>query len=526
VKRKIAVTATAALLAGVGIPALGQKPPPLDAAPPPAVRPQAPPRAMPTPAVPQAGLPSGKPPPLGVSPAAPPPAVATPVPAPAPAAPPPSAPPAPPPPAAAAPLPAGEPAAVTRLRSLLPPGSTLQYASAEVIDPNRGSVRLTAVTIGEGGKTITAEELTLDDLREDGVGELTARGLVGREGTEEKFTLARLQLRGITVQRPAAGQEFLPDMISADAIRLEGFAARDPDMNLSVQQIEIEEYGKDRPTRIVISGFDLGMPQNREADRVRLGRLLLRGLDVATLFRAAVQGQSAPRPAAGRQVLEMDDLQVGAGGREISSIASVRAGGESNAQGSGTGTLAIRGIRVGPAPVLDQWLRRFGYDALMLEVTMDGRYDAPSGRLEVTSFSLAGRDIGALSLSFVVDGATQQALEATDFSRMRLISAGLRYVDQSLYARFMRQHAQEMSAPEQQLREQYAAMVGGALTAPGKGGLDQIRDAVQRFIRGQAREIEITARPPQPIPFAQFQGAAPGGPAEIQQMLGLTASAR
>ncbi|MBW8271133.1 hypothetical protein [Caldovatus aquaticus] len=512
-KRRTAVIAiAAACLAGPGAPGLAQqKPPPLGAAPPPAA---VPPRALPQPAprppvAPQATAPAGKPPPLGAEPQ---PAVPPPVASPAPATPPTAPPP-------------GEPAALARLRSLLPPGSTLDYGTAETTDPARGAVRLSAVTLRNGARSVTADELILDGLREDGVGEAIARNLTGREGEAVTFTLAELRLGGMVVQRPP-GQELLPDMIRADAIRLQGFAAPDPEASIAFHQLDIEEYGPGRPTRFALSGLDIGMPRNREADRVRLGRLLARGLDAATLLRAAVEHQPPPRPAAGRQALEMEDLQVGAGRRTIVSVASARASGEQDAQGSGTGSLAIRGIRIGAVPGLEQWLRRFGYDALVLELAMDGSYDAPSGRVELASFSLAGREIGALALSLVVDGATQQALEMLDYSGMRLVSAGIRYVDQSLYARFVREQARQTRTPEQQLREQYAAMAGGALGAPGKGALDAIRDAVQRFLRGQAREIEITAAPPEPIPFARFQGAAPGGPAEIQQMLGLSATAR
>jgi hypothetical protein len=493
-KRRIATTgAAAALLAGVGIPVLAQqKPPPLD---------------------PGATRPGGKPAPLA---------------SPAPAAPPAAVPPAmaTSPPARAAPAaPADEPAAVARLRSLLPPNTTIAYGTAETMDAGRGTVRLTAVTLRNEARSVTADELILDGLREDGVAEAVARNLTAREGEAVTFTLAELRLGGMVVQRPP-GQQLLPDMVRADTIRLQGFAASDPEASVAFRQLDIEEYGPGRPTRLALSGLDIGMPQNREADRVRLGHLLARGLDAATLLRAAVEHQPPPRPAAGRQALEMEDLQVGAGGRTIVSVASARASGEQDAQGSGTGTLAIRGIRVEPMPGLDEWLRRFGYDALVLELSADGRYDAPTGRVEVRSLSFGGRDIGALGVSFVIEGATQKAVEALDFSGVRLISAGIRYVDQSLYPRFMRDHAREVGTPEQQLREQYAAMAGGLLTAPGKGGLDGLREAVQRFIRGQAREIEITARPPQPLSIERFQGLPPGDPAEIQQLLGLAVTAR
>jgi hypothetical protein len=108
---------------------------------------------------------------------------------------------------------------------------------------------------------------------------------------------------------------------------------------------------------------------------------------------------------------------------------------------------------------------------------------------------------------------------------MRLIAMGLRYADASLFRRFVAMQAAQTRTPEPQLREQFAAMVGGALSQPGAAGLDPIRDAVQRFIRGQATTVDIRVNPPQPLGLEQLQGVPPS-PAEAQRLLGITATAQ
>jgi ABC-type Fe3+/spermidine/putrescine transport system ATPase subunit len=52
------------------------------------------------------------------------------------------------------------------------------------------------------------------------------------------------------------------------------------------------------------------------------------------------------------------------------------------------------------------------------------------------------------------------------------------------------------------------------------------RGAIQRFRRGEAREVEITARPPRPVPLTDLGDSAAGGAAEAQRLLVLGASAR
>ena len=88
---------------------------------------------------------------------------------------------------------------------------------------------------------------------------------------------------------------------------------------------------------------------------------------------------------------------------------------------------------------------------------------------------------------------------------MRLVSAALRYVDQSLYGRYVRQQAREMRVSEQEARNQQAETAEMMLGALGKGpGLDAVRQAVGRFLRGEAREVEITLRPAEPVAFSEF----------------------
>jgi hypothetical protein len=408
---------------------------------------------------------------------------------------------------------------------MLSPTVNFAYRSAEVIDPARGSVRLLGVTLADtndpGRGTI--EELTLADLRDDGVGEVTARG-VEVTGADGGFTAARLQVLGLTVRKPAPGESPDPRMASFDAVRLERVTLTGEAQG-TLDSLAVEEYGPGRLTRIDLAGLDMRLSSGSQLDRFRLGRFVMRGMDIASIAGAIAAKEQPPRTP-GRQAIEMEDLAFGMGGRIVSAIGSVRATGETSDGVSGTGNIAIRGIRVEPLPELDEWLRRFGYEALNLEMTMDGRYDAATGRVDIASIALAGREIGALSIGLVLDGVTQEAAEAADLTRMTLVSASIRYVDQSLFGRFLRDQARQTRASEAQLREQYAALAGGALTQPGAAVLDPIRDAVQRFIRGQAREVEISLRPPQPIAFSTLQSAPPKSPVEAQRMLGLSATAR
>jgi hypothetical protein len=409
---------------------------------------------------------------------------------------------------------------VARLRALLGPETALTYRSAESIDPARGSVRLLGVAMDGRGRRATMEELTLDGLRDDGVAEATAR-TVAVQDAKGGATIARLRLAGLSVQRPPPGAEFRPDMARLDALRIEDMRFTGEN-DATVAELSVEDYGAGRTGRVSLSGFDMRVP--RSANRVVLARAALRGVDLAAGLAALVASEAPPR-AQGSFGLEAEGLSVRGGNRPLGGFGTLRVSAEVPASGPETGSLALRDLRIEPFPGFAEWLRRFGYEAVTADLSAESRYDRASGRVELTSLSLSGREIGALGLSMVLDGVTAKAAERADPKDMRLVSAALRYVDQSLYGRYVRQQARESRVPEDQVRRQGADSAEMALGMLGRGpGVDAVRAAVGRFLRGQAREVEITARPPAPVALSEF-GAGPPDPALLER-LGLGASAR
>jgi hypothetical protein len=496
------------------------KPPPLGApAPPQGDKFAAPP---PLPAAPPGGG-AGQPDKFGLPPAAgsaPPPALAAP---------------GDPPPDAGPPAAADEHETVRRLRALLGPDTRLSYAATEVVDPARGAVRLREVVLRRpDGRSAAIAELTLDGLRDDGgVAEATARGVALQVEGGPATTVERVRLAGLAVRRPGPGEDLRPDMLGLDTLRIEGLSVAGP-TPVAIASLLLEDYGVGRAGRLSLEGLEVrgvGGAGGGVVDRVSLGRVALRGLDLAASLAALVAKDTPPRPA-GAYALEAEDLALGGpGGRRIATLAGLRAlGDQPGAGGIGpeTGRFALRELRIEPFPGLDDWLRRFGYAAITADLTAESRFDRATGRLELSPLSLAARDIGALALTMALDGVTADAKGAEAMQNARLVSLSLRYLDQSLYARFVRQQAAQARQPEARVREQMAAQAAGALSATGKDAeaMAGIRAAVQRFLRGEAREIEIAARPPEPVALGDMAAAGAGGPAGAVRMLGLTATAR
>lgn len=466
---------------------------------------------------PQQALPTSKPAPLGA-----PAQQAQPArPAPAPQAQAPAQ--VPPPPAVNPGLPPNEAPAITRLRGLLGADVRLSYASAETLDGLGEQVRMTGVVLEQTGKRATAEEVLINGLRQDGVAELVARNLATTEDNNT-VRIAQLRIAGLTVPRDAGGKPPEPDQVRLEQLRVEGVETSG-ESTIRLRLATLENWVAGQPARLAIEGLEVGAIDAGVFDTMRLARFALSGVDLGGTLAAVMRNQQPPN-LVGRAAIEVDGLDFLGGGRSVGRLGEMRIAADiQRTDGSGTGTVAFRGIRVEPMPMIADWLTRFGYQAVEGEITAQTSYDAPSGRIDIRDLSVSGRDVGTLSLALVMDGVTQQAAQAGDVSNMRLISAGLRYADASLFRRFVALQARESRTPEAQLREQFAAMAGGALSQPGAAGLDPIRDAVQRFIRGQAQTVEVRVNPPQPIKIVDAQ-QPPGNAAEAQRRFGITARAQ
>ena len=543
------VAAVAALGAGVALaqksPTPQQPPPGIQAAPQPGKPPAGTPAPAPQPPrmVTPAPAPGGKPPVQGQLPTRPPappapPPVATVPPQPTPggkpgATPPQAQPPAQPPAIArpaqpappAAPIPPNEPATVSALRQLLPPGVQLRYGAAEVVDAATGRTRLTQVVLSDSSAQATIEEAVLEQIGPQGAGAVALRNIVVNDtaATPTRVSIASFEMRNLVLRQPAGSAPADPSDVDLGLLRLTGMRM-EGEVTMALASLEIEGWGGGRLTRIEASGFEIGgPPRNAPFDRMAVGRLLLSGIDLQAIAAAALSQRPAP-PVTGEQVFEMADIALTMRGAPVASVASIGGQSRTDAAGAGAGQFAIRDIRVGAVGELAPWLQRFGYQDIRGELTIESRYDQARGRIEVTEFRIAATDVGALSLAFLMEGLTQEALAARDYSRIRFLGGRIGWLDQSILERAVRNHAASVGQQEQQVRQGWAALASMGLDPRNAPRVQAIRDAVTGYILGRSREIEIVSRPSEPVGAQALDRLA--SPAAAAEALGLSATAR
>ena len=414
---------------------------------------------------------------------------------------------------------------VRQLRSMLPAANTLTFERATPVTAPAEGVTLDNVVLTRGTERTTIASLTLIGLRPDGVARLNAREVVGITPTGP-IRMASIEVTGLAVRRRPPGQDAQPDDVKLSTLTVENFAGPGRP-SFTIGRITLNNWGIGRRTEGEITSMAFtGIPDN-PIEEATVNRLAISGPDLASLTTALAQRRSPATQPAGRQTMALEGVVLRGGGATLGALASLTLEGETNAQGSGNGRLALRGLTVERAPTTAQGLDAVGLDRLDGSMSFEGTYDAPTGRLVVPAFALGVRELGAIALALGIDGYTPEAAQRNDVSRMRLLNARLRYADQSLYARSVRSQAQRTGTTDQAVRDQAAQMVGATLTTGTPNPLlDALREVLLRFIRGEINVVELEARPQAPVPFAALGQAAQQGPGPVVRQLGLTATGR
>ena len=421
-------------------------------------------------------------------------------------------------PRAPAPGQPGEPHAVTQLRSLLGPDVVLRFQSATATDVS-GGASLMGVSLRRGMQVINIAEARLEGLRNDGIARLSLRS-VAIGGGAFPLTLDRLDLEGLTVQRPATGGPPSPEQVSADLMRVEGWRSGGTSP-VNIGSILVENFGGGRAGQVNVTALEVRAPDLGVADRLTVARIAVAGVDTAEML-SAVMAQRPPRTSDGRASIDIEGVEVSQGGNAVARLSAFTLRGEVAPPRPRTGSLVIRGLEVLPVPPMAEWMQRFGYDRLRAEARVNATHDIATRQFNLQEFGIELRGIAELHLAMRLDGVDEDMTPAQR-ERARLISAVLRYGDQSLFERWVRSQATQERITEQALRQRLSQQAAVMLNGP---TLASAREAAQRFIAGRATVLELAANPAGPLSFSMITAKPQTSLAGWQRMFGLTLTAR
>jgi hypothetical protein len=422
------------------------------------------------------------------------------------------------------PRPAEEVPGVTVLRGLLGPEVAFGYREASQAGE---AVTLLGAELRREGSRLLVERLLLDRLTPEGIRLAEARG-VRAETPEGPFAIEAIDLAGLALLPLDPGQapaDRMPHQVALESLAVTGFALGGA-QPAALARLDLAGWRPGQPTRLALQGLDVALPPGGPVDRLRLDRAGVDGHDLASLLGAAIRGETPPAPGAGRQVKLAEGLVVLREGRAVGGIARLLADSDTAADGAARARLQVHDAFIEDLPGAEVLFDAIGLRRLSLELAVEGSYAPDTRRLAVPTFGFGVRDLGALALGGVFEGIDPGA-GTPDPEQVRLLVGGVRYLDQSLYGRVVANEARSERVPEARVRQRHAQIVAAALTdARADPGLDALREAVLRFVRGEVREIEITLNPTRAVPLAAIPQALGAGPAELVRLLGLRVTAR
>jgi hypothetical protein len=387
-----------------------------------------------------------------------------------------------------------------------------------------------------GGERVQIEELILDaptlgTPSTEGLRRAEARN-IRAEFPDGRTTIAQVEVAGLAMLALRPGQaahDREPDQITLDSLRIAGLAVEVAGVRVDMARFDLANWRLGQAVRLGMERLDVRL-EGLPVDHLRVASAGLEGLDLPALMASVARDEAPPAPLPGLQVLRVDRVEVLRDSQVLASLGRLLAEGETRADGYSGGRLALNDVGVERTPETAVVLDAVGLERLSMELTIAGAWTPANERLELSALAFGVRELGALALGWTVEGINPNGA-APDPATVRLLGAQLRYADQSWYERLLAEQGRRQNMTPAQVREQHSALVSGALAPPrpnprANPGMDSLREALLRFVAGQAREVEIIARPRVPVSLEQAQAAMERGPGEVIELLGVRAVAR
>lgn len=194
---------------------------------------------------------------------------------------------------------------------------------------------------------------------------------------------------------------------------------------------------------------------------------------------------------------------------------------------SGNGTLKIDDISI-PTSVMDNEIKAFmtasGYENLVIDMNLEGTYDATTQNLEMNDITIDAAEMGVLSFSAELGGIISEMLQDPDqiqglMATATLRGAKLNFANNSIFEKGLDFAASMTGNSAEQLKSQAPFVLGlglGQINNP--AFTKMVTEAVSQFLE-DPKSLTVTVAPENPVPVAQIAGAAMSSPQVVPDLL-------
>jgi hypothetical protein len=306
-----------------------------------------------------------------------------------------------------------------------------------------------------------------------------------------------------------------------------------------VSSIGLTDYDGGKLSSLHIDGIEIsGLPGGRQKVSFSLAKIAITGTDLRPVV-GALGASAGLDPAARRRAIagaysasqvgqfDVDGMALKIAPGPRVELASFRSQGSRQADGSATGSAALRGLSVAAddSPMPDQahaMMQRFGSDRVVLDEDTEAGWTEATKHLELSRLDLSARDLGVLHVTASLGGIDRAGLNATDpaarraaFMGVVVSHAALWFDDKSLVGRVIGVLAMQQNATPEQVRAEAAMPLAGlSMLLPDE---PDAAAQVSAFL-DHPHSLRISLDPPAPVSL----GAVAAAPmTERAHMLGL-----
>lgn len=202
-------------------------------------------------------------------------------------------------------------------------------------------------------------------------------------------------------------------------------------------------------------------------------------------------------------------------------------------------------------PKSQEAINKLGLTNVNGQIKLAGSWEAATGKMDLTEYSMDVRDVGKINLAFSLSGYTQAFMKALQdatkaaaenpdkkaadaamgmtmmglLQQLTFNSASIRFDDASITKRVLDYVAGQQGITGDALAQQLKGMVPIMMAQLNMPDLqNQVSTAVNKFL-DDPKNLEVKAAPASPVAFPMIMGAAMGAPQTLPQVLGVSVNA-
>jgi hypothetical protein len=420
-------------------------------------------------------------------------------------------------------------ATIAAIRTSLPPGSELTYASAKADALSRGA-RLDNVTVKTPDGVLITEELIVSGIGPTSADSVVLTNAKLAEATGETVTAAHVEGKNISgvqfIQGPNGKLILDPSTIAFNSLEIRTLRSQRPQSDadplaIAIGTVRLTGYGAGKLRHGEVSNVQFDAAR-ATFNQLKLQSASVDNANIASIIATAQEQLPTLDAVTG---LSVDGFEMSQAGVPRIHLASLDITSHSDTADIDSATADLKGLEATVPPLLNNDLSHLGYTRFAADLRLKSTYAHATQTLTLAPLQIDLPDIGNLTLNATLHNVPTNVgrQNAMAFLAMDVGSLDVSYTDRSLVKRMEIQGARQEGLSQQDfVTELQHKLVTSGIGRGSQPATQAFARALTDFI-ATPRTLHIISKPASPLPVMQLGLLAVTNPDELVRAFGLTA---